>query len=54
MATIAFKFETEHGTYRDAIVLPDDHGLAQEAIDAIKQQRVDTWLEIMNQQTEEE
>lgn len=44
---IIIQFEiTQHGyTYRDALRLPDDHGLSQAEIDAMKQARFDAWYE---------
>ena len=44
---IEFDFETEHGTFRDALVLPDDHGLLDEEIETMKQQRLANWLAIV-------
>lgn len=43
------KFEKTDGTYtlRDSIVLKDDHGLTDDQIEAIKQQRFDKWLAII-------
>jgi hypothetical protein len=35
-----------HGiVFRDAIVLPDDHGLTQDEIEAIKDQRFQAWAD---------
>jgi hypothetical protein len=45
---IDFEFDTPHGVFRDALHLPDDHGMTDEQIDAMKQQRVDNWLAIVN------
>jgi hypothetical protein len=44
MLKIDFEFQTEHGLYRDALYLPDDHGLTDDQIEAMKQQRVDNWI----------
>ena len=44
MITIPFEIVQDEHTFRDAIVLPDDHTLTQTEIDAIKQQRFDAWL----------
>jgi hypothetical protein len=48
MIKIDFEQETRHGTYRDAITLPDDHTFTQEQIEAMKQQRVDNWVAYMD------
>ena len=48
MIKIDFERETRHGTYRDAITLPDDHGFSQADIDTMMQQRVDNWLAFMD------
>jgi hypothetical protein len=41
---IVFEFQTIHGMYRDALHLPDDHGLDDTQIEAMKQQRVDNFI----------
>jgi len=45
-----FDFEKTDGTYtfRDAIHLPPDHNLTDYEIEAMKQQRFDNWLSIIN------
>ncbi len=48
MIKIDFEFETPFGVYRDALHLPDDHGMSDEQLAAMKQQRVDNWLAIVN------
>lgn len=42
-------FEITDGThvFRDAIVLPDDHNLSNDEIEAMKQARFDKWIEII-------
>jgi hypothetical protein len=47
MIKIDFEFDTPHGVFRDALHLPDDHGMTDEQIDAMKQQRVDNWIAIV-------
>lgn len=47
MQQIVFEADTKYGTYRDALYLPDDHGLTDAEIEALKQQRVDNWLAII-------
>lgn len=41
---IIFEAQTEHGLFRDALHLPDDHGMSDAQIEAMKQQRVDNWI----------
>ena len=45
-----FDFEKTDGTYtfKDAIHLPPDHNLTDDEIEAMKQQRFDNWLTIIN------
>lgn len=47
METIIFEFDTKYGTYRDALHLPADHGLTEDQIAAMKQERRDNWLAII-------
>jgi len=47
MIKIDFSFETQYGTFADALHLPDDHGLSDEQIEAMKQQRFDNWVAIV-------
>jgi hypothetical protein len=54
MVKIDFEFETPHGVFRDALHLPDDHGMTDEQIDAMKQQRVDNWIAIVTAPPAEE
>lgn len=44
MIKIDFEFESKYGTFRDALHLPEDHGLTDVEIDALKQQRFDNWI----------
>jgi hypothetical protein len=48
MVKIDFEFDSPYGVFRDAIHLPDDHGLTDDQIQAMKQQRFDNWLAIVN------
>ena len=41
---IDFEFKTEHGLFRDALHLADGHGLSDEQIEAMKEQRRDNWI----------
>jgi hypothetical protein len=44
---IDFEFNTPHGLFRDALHLPDDHGLTDAEIEVMKQQRVDNWIAVV-------
>ena len=44
---IDFEFETPHGLFRDALHLPDDHGLSAEQIEAMKAERRDAWIAVV-------
>jgi hypothetical protein len=54
MIQIIFEFPTQYGVFRDALHLPDDHGLSDEQLDAMKQERVDNWLAAVIPQSSEE
>jgi hypothetical protein len=43
MIKIDFELDSEFGKYRDAIVLEDNHGLSDEQINEMKQQRLANW-----------
>jgi hypothetical protein len=53
MVKINFEFDSEYGTFRDAIVLPDDHTMTDAEIDALKQKRFDNWKEAVKPSEEE-
>jgi hypothetical protein len=44
---IDFEFLTPHGTFRDAIHLPDDHQLTDAQLEEIKQQRLNNWISLI-------
>jgi hypothetical protein len=44
---IDFSFDTQYGTFSDAIVLPDNHNLSDAEIDAMKQQRLNDWIAVV-------
>ena len=63
MVSINFEFTKDGMTFKDAIVLPDDHTFSEQEIDAMKQKRFDDWYavitapqpeEVTEEQTEEE
>lgn len=47
MIKIDFEFDSPHGCFRDAIHLPEDHLFTDEEIQAMKQQRFDSWIAII-------
>lgn len=51
---IDFEFQTEHGLFRDALHLPDDHGLTDEQIEAMKAERRDNWIAVVTAPAVEE
>jgi len=48
MVKIDFHFDTPHGVFRDALHLPDDHGFTEAEIQAMKEQRRDNWIAVVN------
>jgi hypothetical protein len=44
MIKIDFEFNTTHGKFRDALNLPDNHGISDAEIEAMKVQRRDNWI----------
>ena len=44
---IDFFFITPHGTFADALHLPDDHTYTEQEIQAMQQQRLDNWLAVV-------
>lgn len=44
---IDFSFSSQYGTFSDALHLPDDHGLSDEQIEAMKQARFDNWIAVI-------
>ena len=52
---IDFSFDTQYGKFADSIILPDNHSLSDVEIEALKQQRLDTWIAVVSYvPTEEE
>jgi hypothetical protein len=54
MIKIDFEFETQYGKFGDALHLSADHGLSDAEIEAMKQQRLDNWLAIIETPAESE
>lgn len=50
---IIFKFDTPFGSFCDALNLPDDHGLTDEQLEAMKQERLTNWLAVVNPSPEQ-
>lgn len=44
---IDFSFETQYGVFRDALYLEDNNELTEQEINALKQERLDNWLAII-------
>jgi len=44
---IDFEFQTPYGKFADALHLPDDHGLSDAEIQAMKEQRRDNWIAVV-------
>lgn len=53
MVNIEFEFEHEVGTFRDTIVLPNDHTFTEQEIENIKIQRFEAWKQSLIEQTED-
>ena len=51
---IDFEFDSQYGVFRDALHLPDDHGMTDDEIQAMKQQRFDNWIAIVTAPPAEE
>jgi hypothetical protein len=48
MQQIRFTYETRFGPFSDALYLPEDHTFTEEQIEAMKQERLNNWLAIVN------
>ena len=51
---IDFSFSSQYGTFSDALHLPNDHGLSDEQIETMKQQRFDNWIDVITAPPSEE
>lgn len=51
---IDFEFQTDYGLFRDALHLADDHGLSDEQIETMKQERVSNWIAVVSAPPTEE
>lgn len=46
---IEFEFDTQYGTYKDAIHVTDDIVMTETEIEDLKQQRLNSWLSMIEQ-----
>ena len=53
MIKIDFQFDTQYGTFSDALHLPEDHTFTEAEIEAMKEARRDNWVAIVSAQSEE-
>jgi hypothetical protein len=53
MIKIEFEFTTSYGIFRDALYLEDDHQYTDDQISAMKQERLDNWLAIVENSLKE-
>jgi len=53
MIQIVFERDTVYGVYRDALYLPADHAFTDVEIEAMKQERVDNWIAVIETPPEE-
>lgn len=54
MVQIIFEYQTDYGVFRDALWLPENHGLSDAEIEAMKEQRRDNWIAIVSTPPTEE
>ena len=50
---IIFTFDTQYGTFCDALNLPEDHGFTDDQLEAMKQERLTNWLAVVNPSPEQ-
>jgi hypothetical protein len=53
MVSIEFEIIKDGYSFKDAIVLPDDHQLSESDIEAMKQKRFDDWYAVVTAPQEE-
>lgn len=54
MIRIVFEYTTQYGIFRDALHLEENHGLSDEQIEAMKQERLNNWLSLIENPPQEE
>lgn len=47
MIKINFQYETRYGKYSDALYLPDDNTYTADEIEAMKQERLNNWIYVV-------
>jgi len=47
MLKIDFEFDSQYGVFRDALHLPENHGMTDAEIQTMKQRRFDNWIAIV-------
>jgi len=52
MINIDFSFDTQYGTFSDAIWLPEDHTYTDDEIEAMKQERLANWITVIETPSE--
>ena len=45
--SIVFEFNSKYGVYRDALHLPEGHGLTDDQITAMQRERFDNWINVI-------
>jgi len=51
---IRFTFETQYGPFTDALHLDENHGFADDEIEAMKQDRLSNWIAMIESSPTEE
>jgi hypothetical protein len=54
MIKLDFEFQTQYGVYRDALYLEDNHSFTEQEIEAMKQDRVNNWIAVIESPPEPE
>jgi hypothetical protein len=54
MIKIDFQFDTEYGSFSDALYLDDNHSFTEQEIKAMKQERVNNWIAVIETPSSEE
>lgn len=47
MIKIDFQYDTKYGKYSDALYLRDDHAYTSDEIEAMKQERLNNWIYVV-------
>ena len=51
---IRFTFETQYGPFSDALHLDEDHGFTEAEVEAMKQERLTSWIAMLESPPTEE